>query len=278
MTDQAQDDPAQGKALALGVYDRRVSSSGLSAAETIALVLTVLWLAGVTVFFFVMGRAADAGSTRCAPSCFVRGVHAGRAVLGRGARRELGPRDAEPRRRGYRPPSTRCGRPTSPRARRRTWGCAPPPSNASSTRSWRRRAGRAPKAPSPAFASIREERPRRAAPAARPRGAAELRARRDARTLGRVTIDDFIRAQLPRNGGGPRRLPRAAPRHAGPPRGRTDHGKPGHPDPPEPGGDLHGRPRRPTGRGPRSGGASPKASAASPSRRWAASATGPALR
>jgi Zn-dependent protease with chaperone function len=59
MTDQPSDDQPQAKALDLGIYNRRMSSSGLSAAETIALVLTVLWLAGVTVFFFVIGRGGS---------------------------------------------------------------------------------------------------------------------------------------------------------------------------------------------------------------------------
>jgi hypothetical protein len=61
MTDQAPDDQPQARPIGLGIYSRRVSASGLSAAETIALVLTVLWLAGVTVFFFVMGRGAEGG-------------------------------------------------------------------------------------------------------------------------------------------------------------------------------------------------------------------------
>jgi Zn-dependent protease with chaperone function len=61
MTDEAQDDAREARPLDLGIYNRRVSASGLSAAETIALVLTVLWLAGVTVFFFVMGRGEAAG-------------------------------------------------------------------------------------------------------------------------------------------------------------------------------------------------------------------------
>ena len=65
MTDQANpEEPATDekdpKPLDLGIYNRRISSSGLSASETIALVLTVLWLAGVTVFFFVAGRNVDA--------------------------------------------------------------------------------------------------------------------------------------------------------------------------------------------------------------------------
>jgi hypothetical protein len=59
MTDQPSDDQPQAKPLDLGIYNRRMSSSGLSAAETIALVLTVLWLAGVTVFFFVIGRGGS---------------------------------------------------------------------------------------------------------------------------------------------------------------------------------------------------------------------------
>ena len=61
MTDEAQDEARQARPIDLGIYNRRISVSGLSAAETIALVLTVLWLAGVTVFFFVMGRGDDAG-------------------------------------------------------------------------------------------------------------------------------------------------------------------------------------------------------------------------
>jgi hypothetical protein len=61
MTDQPSDDQPQAKPLDLGIYNRRMSSSGLSAAETIALVLTVLWLAGVTVFFFVIGRGGSGG-------------------------------------------------------------------------------------------------------------------------------------------------------------------------------------------------------------------------
>jgi hypothetical protein len=61
MTDQAPDDQPQAKPIGLGIYSRRVPASGLSAAETIALVLTVVWLAGVTVFFFVMGRGSDGG-------------------------------------------------------------------------------------------------------------------------------------------------------------------------------------------------------------------------
>ena len=61
MTDQPSDDQPQAKPLDLGIYNRRLSSSGLSAAETIALVLTVLWLAGVTVFFFVIGRGSGDG-------------------------------------------------------------------------------------------------------------------------------------------------------------------------------------------------------------------------
>ena len=58
MTDQAPAEPPKDKPLDLGIYNRRISASGLSPAETIALVLTVLWLAGVTVFFFVMGRGS----------------------------------------------------------------------------------------------------------------------------------------------------------------------------------------------------------------------------
>jgi hypothetical protein len=61
MTDQSPDDQPQAKPIDLGIYNRRVSASGLSAAETIALVLTVVWLAGVTVFFFVMGRGSADG-------------------------------------------------------------------------------------------------------------------------------------------------------------------------------------------------------------------------
>jgi hypothetical protein len=61
MTDQAPDDQPQAKPIDLGIYNRRVSATGLSAAETIALVLTVVWLAGVTVFFFVMGRGSEGG-------------------------------------------------------------------------------------------------------------------------------------------------------------------------------------------------------------------------
>ena len=61
MTDEAPEDRSADKPLDLGIYNRRVSASGLSAAEMIALVLTVLWLAGVTVFFFVMGRGSEAG-------------------------------------------------------------------------------------------------------------------------------------------------------------------------------------------------------------------------
>jgi hypothetical protein len=61
MTDQAPDDQPQAKPIDLGIYNRRISASGLSAAETIALVLTVVWLAGVTVFFFVMGRGSEGG-------------------------------------------------------------------------------------------------------------------------------------------------------------------------------------------------------------------------
>jgi hypothetical protein len=61
MTDQSPDDQPQAKPIDLGIYNRRVSASGLSAAETIALVLTVVWLAGVTVFFFVMGGGSADG-------------------------------------------------------------------------------------------------------------------------------------------------------------------------------------------------------------------------
>ncbi len=61
MTDEAPEDAPKATPLDLGIYNRRVSASGLSAAETIALVLTVVWLAGVTVFFFVMGRGAEGG-------------------------------------------------------------------------------------------------------------------------------------------------------------------------------------------------------------------------
>jgi hypothetical protein len=61
MTDQASEDPPKDRPLSLGIYSRRISASGLSPAETIALVLTVLWLAGVTVFFFVMGRGSETG-------------------------------------------------------------------------------------------------------------------------------------------------------------------------------------------------------------------------
>jgi hypothetical protein len=61
MTEEVPDDQPQTKPVDLGIYNRRISASGLSAAETIALVLTVLWLAGVTVFFFVMGRGAEGG-------------------------------------------------------------------------------------------------------------------------------------------------------------------------------------------------------------------------
>ncbi len=65
MTDQATPeepatDPSDRKPLDLGIYNRRISSSGLSASETIALALTVLWLAGVTIFFFVAGRNSGA--------------------------------------------------------------------------------------------------------------------------------------------------------------------------------------------------------------------------
>jgi hypothetical protein len=59
MTTEASEDQSKDKPIALGIYNRRISSSGLSAAETIALTLTVLWLAGVTVFFFVAGRGTD---------------------------------------------------------------------------------------------------------------------------------------------------------------------------------------------------------------------------
>lgn len=64
MTDQPppedqEEVPPSRKPLDLGVFNRRLSSSGLSAAETIALVLTVVWLAGVTLFFFVAGRNAE---------------------------------------------------------------------------------------------------------------------------------------------------------------------------------------------------------------------------
>lgn len=62
MADQAQDEHARDKPLPLGVFDRRVTSSGLSAAETIAMALTVVWLAGITVFFFVIGRGSAEGS------------------------------------------------------------------------------------------------------------------------------------------------------------------------------------------------------------------------
>jgi hypothetical protein len=62
MADQAQDEPARDKPLPLGVFDRRAASSGLSAAETVAMVLTVAWLAGITVFFFVIGRGSAEGS------------------------------------------------------------------------------------------------------------------------------------------------------------------------------------------------------------------------
>ena len=61
MADQAQDEPARDKPMPLGVFDRRAASSGLSAAETIAMVLTVAWLAGITVFFFVIGRGSGTG-------------------------------------------------------------------------------------------------------------------------------------------------------------------------------------------------------------------------
>jgi hypothetical protein len=62
MTDQAPDDQPQAKPIDLGIYNRRVAASGLSAAETIALILTALWLALVTVFFFVMGSSTDGGT------------------------------------------------------------------------------------------------------------------------------------------------------------------------------------------------------------------------
>lgn len=42
--------------LNLGVFNRRARASGLTTAELIALVLTVVWLLGVTVFFFVAER------------------------------------------------------------------------------------------------------------------------------------------------------------------------------------------------------------------------------
>ena len=60
MAEQAQSDDPDQKPLNLGVFDRRLSASGLSGPETVALVLTVLWLAGVTVFFYVTGGAAGA--------------------------------------------------------------------------------------------------------------------------------------------------------------------------------------------------------------------------
>ncbi len=46
----------------LGVYNRRVRASGLTTSETIALILSVIWLAGVTMFFFVAGRNSVAPS------------------------------------------------------------------------------------------------------------------------------------------------------------------------------------------------------------------------
>jgi hypothetical protein len=62
MTDQSPDDQPQAKPIDLGIYNRRVSSTGLSAPETIALILTALWLAMVTVFFFLMGRGSEEGT------------------------------------------------------------------------------------------------------------------------------------------------------------------------------------------------------------------------
>ena len=62
MTEQAQDDQPQAKPIDLGIYNRRVPASGLSATETIALALTALWLALVTVFFFVMGSRSGDGA------------------------------------------------------------------------------------------------------------------------------------------------------------------------------------------------------------------------
>jgi hypothetical protein len=61
MTDEAPDDAQKATPLDLGIYNRRVSASGLSPAETIALVLTVIWLVVVTVSFFVMGRGGQGG-------------------------------------------------------------------------------------------------------------------------------------------------------------------------------------------------------------------------
>jgi hypothetical protein len=58
MADQAHDDDPKDKPLNLGVFNRRSSTSGLSGAETVALILTALWLAGVTVFFYLAGGAA----------------------------------------------------------------------------------------------------------------------------------------------------------------------------------------------------------------------------
>lgn len=60
MADQAYDEDPKEKPLNLGVFNRRVPGSGLSVAETVALVLTALWLAGITVFFYLTGGASGA--------------------------------------------------------------------------------------------------------------------------------------------------------------------------------------------------------------------------
>lgn len=58
MTEQ---DPRPGRAapINLGVYSKRIRGSGLTTAELIALVLSIVWLAGVTIFFFVAGRGTS---------------------------------------------------------------------------------------------------------------------------------------------------------------------------------------------------------------------------
>lgn len=45
----------------LGVFSRQVRPSGLTGAEVIALALTVVWLLGVTVFFFATGGSRSGG-------------------------------------------------------------------------------------------------------------------------------------------------------------------------------------------------------------------------
>jgi hypothetical protein len=62
MTDEVQDDARETRPIDLGIYNRRVPASGLYATETIALALTAIWLALVTIFFFVMGSRSGDGA------------------------------------------------------------------------------------------------------------------------------------------------------------------------------------------------------------------------